>query len=358
MQNALQATLRSGTSLEYIQNDLAIKVKPHPKYPNLLHFSYNMIESPMGNPIVQAARGCILDKDDNWNGVCWGFNKFFNLGEGHCAPINWSTAKFYEKVDGSLCMVYFYDQKWHVATTGTPDGSGDVNGYGVTFSEQFWEVWGSQKVNFVFGQPGTTYMFELVGPFNQVVVQYDHGIRSLGWRDQFGQEHPPFDYKSLPGAKILDFKNVEEALLYFDNVQGHTMEGFVAVDADFNRVKIKHPGYVAIHRIKDGLSKPGIMELIQQGDSEEVVVYFPNLKKLHDSMKGWYENLIKRLEDGYRNVSHLTNRKEYAMAVQSLDVPFKNALYNLLSGKSIRSTLSETQTKHLLASYEAESECT
>lgn len=118
MVNALQEALRSGTSLDYIKDVLGVSIKPHPKHPELLHFSYNMIESPMESPIVQHCRGTILDSANNWEIVCWGFGKFFNLGEPNAAEMDWSTARYFEKVDGSLCQMYFYDGDIHIATTG------------------------------------------------------------------------------------------------------------------------------------------------------------------------------------------------------------------------------------------------
>ena len=377
MPNALQVALQQGVSLDYVRDTLKVAVKPHPKYPNLLHFSYNMIESPMDNPIVQASRGCILDSANNWGVVCWGFNKFFNLGEPNAAVVDWTTVKFYEKADGSLIQVYYYDGKWHTATTGTPDAGGEVNGYGLSFSDLFWKAlelyYDEETVSLMRGlkeldpdgkfamakMSGMTFMFELVGPMNQVVVSYDLGLKLLGIRDQNGQEHTTNMncaqyFYDVPRPKKYKYKSLDEAMILFDQVEGHQFEGFVAVDANFNRVKIKHPGYVNLHRIRDGLSRPGIMELIQKGDSEEVVVYFPQLKEMHDAMKIWFENLVVRLEAAYATVSHLTIRKDYALAVQAMNLPFKNTLFNLLKGKSIRASLSDAQSRDLLEVYDRE----
>lgn len=65
--------------------------------------------------------------------------KFFNHHERHAARLDWTTARVYvrhavpsgshwslvqEKLDGSLATLYFYADKWHVASTTLPDGSG------------------------------------------------------------------------------------------------------------------------------------------------------------------------------------------------------------------------------------------
>ena len=42
----------------------------------------------MDNPIVQQARGIILDEAKDWKVVARPYDKFFNLGEGNAAPID------------------------------------------------------------------------------------------------------------------------------------------------------------------------------------------------------------------------------------------------------------------------------
>lgn len=380
--NALQLALKTGTSLDYIKDILKISVKEHPKYPNLLHFSYSQIESPMDNPIVQDARGTILDSANDWAIVCWGYRKFFNFGEPNAHPLEWNVkslvgtvpVEFYEKVDGSLCMMYFYDNDIHVATTGSPDAGGEVNGYGLSFAELFWKAFASYydggcmspeqtkaklvRTQFWNSHKIMTLMFEVVSPMNQVVVQYDLGLRFLGGRYVSSKEiwlHNFAHFGLIPRPKRYAFKSLQEAILSFDHVKGHEMEGYVAVDPYFNRVKIKHPGYLVLHKAREGLSGKGIMEQIQQGDSEELISYFPQFKEIHDRMKAWYLGLATKLDAAYENVSQNTNdRKSFALAVKALDMPFKNLLFSRLDGKSILTILAETNTRYLVDAFNKE----
>ena len=148
-------------SIEKLTELYDITAKPHSKYPNLFHLKYNQISSPMHLPIVQECRGLILDRDQNWKVVAYPYSKFFNYGEEAAAKIDWRTAKIYEKLDGSLCTLYWYDNKWNVATSGTPDASGEVNGFGMTFEKLFWDVWSELG----YDMPDdhlACYMFELM----------------------------------------------------------------------------------------------------------------------------------------------------------------------------------------------------
>src|SRR5438045_764436 len=116
----VQNFLRSN-SLAELEQRYAVAHKRHLRYPHLVLLKYSQIDSPMGERIVQECRGCILDESKNWECVSRGFDKFFNYGEVHAAAIDWGTAVVQEKVDGSLIMLYWYDEAWQVATSGTPD---------------------------------------------------------------------------------------------------------------------------------------------------------------------------------------------------------------------------------------------
>src|ERR1035438_2036279 len=104
----------------------SFNIKSHTKYTNLIQFTYDMLDSPKSDPIIRESRGLILNEDDNWNVVAYPFNRFFNEGEGCADTIDWSTAKVQEKVDGTLIIMYWYDNIWQIATRGSPDASGQV----------------------------------------------------------------------------------------------------------------------------------------------------------------------------------------------------------------------------------------
>lgn len=48
-------------------------------------------DSPFGNPLVQEARGIIIDTE-KMEVVCWLFRKFGNFTESYADEIDWDTA--------------------------------------------------------------------------------------------------------------------------------------------------------------------------------------------------------------------------------------------------------------------------
>ena len=282
---------------------------------SLYIFNYNMIKSDFTNPVVCQSRGLILrvlqlpdypelsvEASVCVEICCWPFDKFFNIGETQAAAIDWSTAKVLEKVDGSI-IKYWYDfelEAWQVSTNGVIDAfqcelqlSDQEEGIR-SFGDLFYRAGGSlleelQETE-VF-RKGYTYIFELTSPYNRVVVPHkDIRITLIGVRDNdSGEEIDPVitlahHYWPTPRCYKLD----KEAMLDRLSLLPYDEEGYVVVDASFNRVKAKSLAYLRIHRLKDAsghFSDRRIFDIVKAGETEEVLAYFPEYKSLFLSMK-------------------------------------------------------------------------
>lgn len=293
----------------------------------------------MGESIVQECRGIILDESKDWSVVCRGFDKFFNLGEGHAADIDWATAHVQEKLDGSLCQFYFYDNSWHVSTSGTPDASGQVNRNGTTFHDYFFSIFN----NLIGGNiPGLaqeyTFMLELCGPQNRVVVVHSEpSLHIIGGRHTpSGKEISASEAHRVLGGKIPHVKSFNLAspeLIHdsFSSMSPLSQEGYVVVDSRFNRVKIKHPGYVALHHAKDGLGAKAFIEIARTGETSEVINAFPEFAGEIENYKKRVDSLINNIEKSYEEFSHIENQKDFALCV--IKLPWSGALFQIRSGK-------------------------
>ena len=154
---------------EKLTEELGIHVKRHPRFPELLHLSYDQLESPKANPIVHECRGLILNEADNYAVVAFPFSRFANVGEEWAAPVDWTSVRVQDKVDGSLLILWYYNGEWNVSTKGSPDASGNVGEYTFTFSELFWKTFEEYAYSIT---PAYTYMIELTSIYNRVVCQY------------------------------------------------------------------------------------------------------------------------------------------------------------------------------------------
>lgn len=353
MPNLVQEYLQNGGTVEELATKYSIKANRHSKYPNLVLLKYNQIESPFAEPLVQHCRGLILDENDGWRVVSWPFNKFFNHGEGHAAPIDWDTAKVFEKLDGSLMTLYWYDGKWHVASSGTADAGGEVNGLNITFKDLFWKVWNESG----YLEPWEdsmdyNFMFEMCTPYNRVVVPHkENSLHLIGVRNRVTGEEKPVEAFAHKGWKIVrsfPLNSLDGILDSLKVIDGVKQEGYVVVDKAFNRQKIKSPQYVAIHHLKDGFSIRRILEIIRSGEKSEFLTYFPEWTGLFEEIRKKFEDFVAKLEAVYEANKHIEIQKDFALAVK--DYPCSGALFALRGGKtpSIRHFLADMNIRSLM----------
>lgn len=331
----IQEYLREHNSIEKLNQEFGIDVKRHGQYPNLHLFKYG-IGSPMGLEIVRECRGLILDEAKDWNVVARAYDKFFNAHEGHAAKIDWDHAKVYEKLDGSICTVYKYDGAWHVSTSGTPDANCAVNNGGQTFADLFWQVWAEMGYtqdldNLVHKDYPANFMFELCTPDNQVVVFHKkrrivlHGARMLV--DPYYLELSPEAFsahfeiaKSYPLSSAQDCIKAAEILNPIEN------EGYVVVDSEYNRVKIKSPKYVALHHLRSDFSDRRIVDLVRLGEVPEVVSYFPEMGEKIEKIKAAYELIVEEAEDAFHDA--------YSQTPTNEDFKSRRKKFAAIAGKS------------------------
>ena len=261
------------------------------------------------------------------------FDRFFNHGEGPAAALDWNTARAYKKEDGSLCNLYFHRDRWHVATRGLPDAGGTLpykpaGRPETTFADLFWTALfdgmgaGSTTLFALEGHEDLTFMFELCSPYNRVVVRYPEtrliliGVRA---RDT-GIEYNVADYIHLfPTAQLVqhwDLGNLDAVAATFRELSPLDHEGYVVCDARYNRVKVKHPGYLALHHLKGyGASPKRFVELIRTGEHSEFIANFPEYTDGFNEVNGRFEALVAHLEEVYAAARGIEDQKGFALAV-------------------------------------------
>ena len=346
----LQNFLRNGGTLDDLKVKYAIDATRHKTYPNLVLLKYNQLESPFAEPLVCEARGMILDEADDWRVVCTRFSKFFNYGEGHAAQIDWNTARVQEKVDGSLMTLYFYDNKWHVATSGSPDASGQVGDWPFTFAELFWKTFNEMGLKLPLNTD-LNHSFELTSQWNRVVVPHKGATLTLiGLFDRVTGNEFVDHNTTYPMVKSFKLSSFEDILASFAGIDPLSQEGYVVVDANFNRVKIKHPGYVALHHLKDGFGPRRIVEIIRASETSEVLTYFPEWTEQFNESQKRYDNLVNALQNLYDEIKDIPVQKDFALALQARGPAVPAALYQLRAGRidSVKQHLADMPIQALM----------
>ena len=254
-------------------NEMKINTYWDDRFPGLCIFKYQ-IDADFTNPICREARGIIIDTI-NLKIVCRPFDKFFAYNNPKAAEIDWNSATVFEKIDGTMISVWYYnakdekDSKWVISTQrfiSADDPNCIVSDRSMTFHELFLKAIHYKSSIFDYLNPDYTYVFELVSPHNQVVIKYDKpAVCYLTTRNnETGKEiDQTKDNNKLNNLLLYKFyqpekyalSNLDDCIEFLkkmnknkDNIIDHVdFEGFVVVDKDFNRIKIKTIEWLILH---------------------------------------------------------------------------------------------------------------
>ncbi len=120
---------------------------------------------PALEPGYPRCRGLVAD-DTTGRIVGLPLPKFFNLaehatGSPYAPPLPDEPFEVYDKVDGSLAVVFHYAGRWHAASKGS-----------FTSSQAVWAQRRLDAADTTGLAPGTTYLAEMLYPANRIVVNY------------------------------------------------------------------------------------------------------------------------------------------------------------------------------------------
>ena len=172
------------------------------------------------------------------------FNKFHNVE----ANLHKPTDDFvvFEKLDGSLIMLFHYDGEWQVASRGSfssPQAS--------TARQML------QQYDISHLDTALTHVFEIIYSNNRIVVDYGsrHELVFLAAFDPHGAEHMPHDEVIAAGFRIVrrfdgltDYRSIK-------HLDWPNAEGFVVRFGNGERVKVKFDTYCKLHKMMSGLDE-------------------------------------------------------------------------------------------------------
>jgi len=228
--------------------------------------------------LTKQTRGIVLDSLDDWKVVNFPFTKFFNLHEKDAATINWQSATFQEKLDGSIIFLWWGDRldKWMISTSGTCNAFNAKTTFGKSFGEIVEDVlkrdFSSPELFYKLLNKDWCYIFELESCYNQIIVdQTDNegkltllGARSLETFQEIDLNSINFDF--IKPIELVKRHNLNKYTVkaFVNSRSPKEAEGLVVCDKNFNRIKIKSDEYLRIHRIQGGVisSWKNVLELV------------------------------------------------------------------------------------------------
>lgn len=302
-----------------------VRIKRNDRY---VMFSYNQLESDFTNELVRECRGVILN-EETMKPVCVPFYKFGNYGEGYVPQIDWSSARTQEKIDGSLIKVWYDSGSWHVSTNGNicadsavlekTDLFDEHCGY-ETFGDLFTAAREKAGLNLDSLDKDCTYMFELVSPYNKVVIMYDNlDLYHIGTRNNKTLQELNVDI-NVKKPKEFALNSLDACVAASKDLPANK-EGYVVVDKHFNRIKIKNPTYVALHHLKNN-GDPNLtnfIEVIRKNETGEFLTYFPEFKSKIAECESKITSILTELQNGINGLigKIFETQKDFALEVKN-----------------------------------------
>jgi RNA ligase len=210
------------------------------------------------------------------------FKKFFNYEElagskfkESKLPTKCDYVYVQEKMDGSLGILFYYDNQWVMATRGSFVSEQAIKGLDVVKSKYNLDSWMKE-----YG-----YLVEIIYPENRIVVEYDEEkvvFLSVVLNESYNFE-PTNDTElhwttacavlNANGVKKGDIVKTEQHFNYSEELftslkekNEENKEGFVLRFQPGNlRVKIKFEEYVRLHKLMTQISTYDIWEHLKEG---------------------------------------------------------------------------------------------
>lgn len=328
-------------------------------------------------PITIRTRGLVVD-DTTGRVAAWCLPKFFNSGQhgkADFAPaLPDEPFEVYDKVDGSLGIVFHFGGAWVAASKGS-----------FTSEQAEWAQRYVDKADTSALDPATTYIAEIVYPENRIVVNYGdrRDLVLLAAYRADGSERPLADAaKDWDGigsvVRTYDWRESFTALagmgegnrlLDGGDATGTDAEGWVIRFASGLRTKVKISEYVSLHYRLTSVGPRDIWRAlgvdrnpaatpaqlaqalgIQPNEAEGLRrrsggALAPLLENVPDEYDQWVRSVCADLETraadlagriaaGHRELAHLAgDRGAYARAAKDHDGFVRAGMFLLLDGR-------------------------
>lgn len=323
---------------KYVDNGLLLKSE-HPNLPLTIYtYSHECQINNYWDEVTKRCRGLVLDDDDNI--VAIPFPKFFNIEEDR----HKSTDDFevYDKVDGSLVILFYYKHRWVVATKGS------------FVSDHAWKAWEliDKYYNLSYLDLNYTYLLEIIWKQNRIVVNYgdyeglvllsaieNNTLKELSY-DTLESISDKTGFDLVKRYNFRDYSNIQQL-----NWENH--EGFVVCFSNGDRCKIKFEDYKRLHKILTNLTEQEVWEQLKLNNGELKEDFlalipdelYPKIKEVQSKLLAEYKQYEVATNSVFKNLSHINDRKEFALRVKESDQLYVDHFYNQRETYIVKSAL-------------------
>lgn len=305
--------------LKQMIEEKIVNVKKHKEIDIFIYnYSKKAQYDSVWNEVTTKCRGLIMDGEGKI--LARPFEKFFNLGELEGKEISLPSESFdvYEKVDGSLGILYWIGDKPFIATRGSFDSDQAKHATELLhkkYSDTFNKL-----------DKTKTYLFEIIYPSNRIVVDYGDydDLVLLAIRETETGKDLPLEDIGFPLIKRYDG---DKDFTKLKDLQEDNKEGFVIQYESGFRVKIKFDEYVRLHRILTNISNKSIWELLSKGEELDELIekvpdeFFKWVMKTKKDLLNRYEDIEEQCTWVFKPETEFESRREFAEYIKKQKYP-------------------------------------
>ena len=289
---------------EYVAKGLIDKCE-HKKLPIAIYkYSRNCQFEWIWDDVTMNMRGTVLDKEGNV--VAKTFPKFFNFEEETLPNLPFEV---FEKLDGSLGVLFNFQGEWHLATQGSFYSDQAIYAQEILARNETYKDVFSEKF---------TFLFEILYAKNRIVVSYgdeEKLVLLAAFKNDCGRETPYDELKDLAERTGFECAKRYDGIKDLDKIKsliGENQEGFVIRFSDGTRVKAKGEEYVRLHGLMTQFSNLDIWASLRDGKD-----YRSLMKDVPDEYDAWITNIEQDLQSNF-NFIDATVKAEYKLLIKKV----------------------------------------
>lgn len=298
----------------------------HPTLPLTIYNYTDKVQwEGLWDDITLMSRGLVVDNLGNI--VARPFKKFFNLSEGRTEVTD--SYDIFEKLDGSLGILFFYGGKWILASRGS--FTSEQAKKGKKLLDKYCDYSELDKNN--------TYCFEIIYPENKIVVEYngfEGCILTAIFNTETGEEKPTYGH--LCAKKF----NIDTPLNKLHEVIKETDEGYVIRFSNGERCKIKGAEYLRLHKTMSEMSTTAVWDCLRNGDSILSVLdgypdeWYQTVKDYEEYLSNAFKQEKIKVYNEFKTINiSLGNCDDKTFALFVKSNAYKSYLFALRNSKDI-----------------------
>ncbi len=313
---------------KYVSDGLII-INTHPTFPlRILNYSRQCQFTNAWDDYTMSSRGLIIDNDGNI--IARAYYKFLNIEQHTPEEIPNLPFEVFNKEDGSMLIIFYYDSMWHTATRGSFNSDQAIKGYEMLLKRDISTL-----------DRSYTYLGEVVYPSNRIVCDYGdvediilHGVLHTTTGDEILYDEISEKYSSV-FTIVKKYDGIND-LSTLRDVQDDNREGYVIRFSNGFRVKAKFEEYCRLHSIVTNVSNVVVWEYLKDGKPLDELI-----DRTPDEFDAFVLKTVAELKDNFKLIEdkhrkkhaeilyYNVVKKEYALKVLELKGYNTKILFNM-----------------------------